>query len=177
MITESADWQDYRLVWTPFLPHMDAATLDKAERFVRGGGTWICGPMTGHRTVEHGVPTDFALGDFERRFGVTTRYIAPLHGATADVEGFARQPELAMWGFAFAKRGLRPLGVIRGGCMDGEVCFAEMTAGKGRLVLLGATPVGESGEELLQWIARNVHRPVRRPAQSRTFSGRGDCHA
>ncbi len=153
VITESADWQDYRLVWTPFLPYMDSATLDKAERFVRGGGTWICGPMTGHRTAEHGVPTAYALGEMERRFGFITRYIAPLHGAAASVEGFTGEPELAMWGFAFAPQGLVPLGTLRGGCMDGEVFLAEKLVGNGRLVLLGATPVGETGEALLQWIA------------------------
>ena len=158
VITESADWQGYRLVWTPFLPYMDGATLDKAERFVRGGGTWICGPMTGHRTAEHGVPTDCALGEIECRFGFTTKFVAPLHGAVADVEGFAKTPELAMWGFAFEPQGLIVRGILRGGCMDGEVFFAEKSIGKGRLVLLGATPVGESGEELLTWLAQHYIR-------------------
>lgn len=156
VITESAGWQDYRLVWTPYLPHMDDETLDKAEQFVRGGGTWICGPMTGYRTVEHGVPTDFALGELERRLGFTTKYIAPLHGAVAEVQGFAQTPELAMWGFAFDAYGLSPLGYIRGGCMDGEVFLAEKPVGKGKLILLGATPVGESGDALLGWIAEQA---------------------
>jgi len=153
VITESADWAGYRLVWSAFLPHMDDGTLEKAERFVRGGGTWICGPMTGHRTAEHGVPTDYALGEIERRFGFSTKFIAPLHGATADVEGCAERAALTMWGFAFDEYGLTPLGRLRGGCMDGEVFFAEMSVGKGKLVLLGGTPAGEDGEKLLQWIA------------------------
>ena len=88
VITETADWQPYRLVWTAFQPYMDGEALDKAKCFLRGGGTWICGPMTGHRTADHGVPTDFALGEIERRFGFTTRFVAPLHGAVAAVEGF-----------------------------------------------------------------------------------------
>jgi len=154
VITESAVWQDYRLVWTPFLPYVDGETLNKAERFMRGGGTWICGPMTGCRTAEHGVPTDYALGELEHRFGFATRYIAPLHGGMADVPGFEAQPELAMWGFAFDSYGLDTLGSIRGGCLDGEVFLAEKPVGKGKLVLLGATPVGESGEALLRWIAQ-----------------------
>ena len=154
VITESADWQEYRLVWTPFLPHMDNATLEKAEQFMRGGGTWICGPMTGYRTAEHGVPTDYALGEIERRFECKTKFVAPLHGAVAEVEGFAKAPELAMWGFAFEPQGVTTRGVLRGGCMDGEVFFAEKPVGKGRLALLGATPVGESGEALLTWIAQ-----------------------
>ena len=59
-----------------------------------------------------------------------------------------------MWGFTFAGQGGRALGTIRGGCMDGEPFFMEMKVGSGRLVLLGATPVGDSGEALLQWILR-----------------------
>ncbi|MFH1879963.1 MAG: beta-galactosidase [Bacillota bacterium] len=153
VITESAAWNDYRLVWTPFLPYMDAETLDMAEVFVRNGGIWICGPMTGYRTAEHGVPTDCALGEIERRFGFSTKFVAPLYDCVADVDGYAEHPDLAMWGFAFAERGIQPLGRIRNGCMDSEVFFAEMPAGRGTLVLLGATPAGESGEALLSRIA------------------------
>lgn len=58
LLMEGANLEGYKLLLTPFMPHLSAAYLERALAFVRAGGTWIAGPLTGGRTEQHTIPTD-----------------------------------------------------------------------------------------------------------------------
>ena len=42
---EGADIDDLKLLVTPAMPYVSDAFLAKVERWVRAGGTWLCGPL------------------------------------------------------------------------------------------------------------------------------------
>ncbi|OIQ78955.1 beta-galactosidase YesZ [mine drainage metagenome] len=64
---EGASLEGLKLLVTPLMPYASPEFLARVERFVRAGGIWICGPVTGTRTGEHTVPTDGGRGEVGTR--------------------------------------------------------------------------------------------------------------
>lgn len=150
---EQASLDGLRLLITPAMPAVSDSFLQRVEAWVRAGGTWICGPLTGTRTLEHTVPTDAALGGVEKLAGVETVYALPLQGTGTEAEAFGLRAPLAGWCAA-----LRPDSAdtsVRGRLVtpltaEPLAWLTERPVGRGFVVVVAAEPVGEEGRALLQ---------------------------
>ncbi|MDQ0112727.1 beta-galactosidase [Paenibacillus harenae] len=153
LIMEGAELRGYKLLLTPFLPSISPVFLERALAFVRNGGIWIAGPLTGGRTEEHTIHTNEALGQLEKLAGVETVYTYPIDGTGTVGQAFGLSASLGMWSAVFEPRepGAKSIGKIRnGGVAAGLSFITERAIGKGKLVLLGSMPVGEDGDAMLK---------------------------
>ena len=159
VVTEYAEVDGYKLVWTAFMPCVEDKLIEKMKQFVENGGTWIAGPMIGYRTQEHTVSTDCALGRLEKEFGFSVKLLYPMTGAGISGEAFDKQSGLEMLGCILEENNdEKIIGVIKGGCTPDQPFAAEKRVGKGRLVILGAYPssgVGNEGSEMLKTLVKH----------------------
>lgn len=149
---ESADLNGYKLLFSPFLPYVSPSYLERALAFVRRGGIWIAGPLTGGRTGEHTVPTDAGLGELERQAGVVTKATYPLDGTGTIGQAFGVAAPLSLWSAVFepADEATAVIGTVAGGLTPGLAFITERPVGRGKIVLLGSMPDGDAGHQLLR---------------------------
>lgn len=149
---EGAPLDGLKLLVTPMMPHLSAEFLAKAEKFVRDGGVWICGPLSGGRTAEHTVPTDAALGALEQLAGIEVVYSFTVNGIDAKAEVAGVTAPLAGWCNALrpAARETKIVGTLLTDRVEAGLAFAtERSLGKGAIVVLGAQPQGDEGKAML----------------------------
>lgn len=148
---EGAALDGLKLLLTPMMPYASPEFLARVEKFVRGGGIWICAPVTGTRTAEHTVPVDAGLGGVEPLAGVTTVFSYPVTGTEAVGEAFGLSAPLAGWCSALRSASVeaRVIGVLRTGLAADVAFLTERKLGQGAVVVLGALPEGEAGGKLL----------------------------
>lgn len=149
-IFEGASLEGYRILMTPFIPCVSDEYLARAVEFVRGGGIWIAGPLTGYRTKEHTAHTDAGLGQLDEYAGVETKYLYPIGKTGAAGHAFGVEAELFQLAAVLQPKDAEATGIIHGGAADGEAFITERKLGKGTIVLIGAMPKGEKGTEMLQ---------------------------
>ncbi|MEI7025352.1 beta-galactosidase [Paenibacillus sp. y28] len=152
LLPEGGDLSGYKILMTPYLPHVPDEFRTRAERFVREGGIWIVGPMTGYRTGEHTVPTTAALGELEALAGVETLYSYPIGDTGSTGHAFGAAAALGRWAHVFdpAESSAQVVGVVQGGPSDEAAFITERRVGQGRIVMLGAAPLGDEGKELIR---------------------------
>ena len=149
---EGASFDGLKLLVTPMVPHLSAEFLARAEKFVRAGGVWICGPLSGGRTAEHTVPTDAALGALEQLAGIEVMYSFTVNGIDAKAEAAGLSAPLAGWCNALrpAAPETKVVGTLVTDRVEAGLAFAtERPLGKGALVVLGAQPQGDEGKAML----------------------------
>jgi beta-galactosidase len=133
------------------MPHVSAEFLARVEKFVRSGGVWICGPLTGLRTAEHTAPTDAGLGPLEAFAGVEAVFVYPVTGT--DASGTAFGVTAPLGGMCVALRpasgDTRVVGALHTDLAPGLACITERKVGQGAVVLIGAQPEGPDGRMLL----------------------------
>lgn len=66
------------MVFSPFLTTIDEDLQDRIEAWVRAGGTWIVGPMSGFLTEDTSKFADSPYPFVERMAGVWTKYQKPI---------------------------------------------------------------------------------------------------
>jgi len=152
MIMEGASLDGYKLLITPFLHYISDEYRERAERFVRGGGIWIVGPLSGGRTEEHTIHTDAALGKLETLAGIETVFTYPMDGTGSIGEAFSYTAPLSLWSSVFNPKDAVSIGVIQGGLTPGLSFLTERSIDKGKLVMLGSMPADASGSKLLSAI-------------------------
>lgn len=155
LIFEGAALDGYKLLMTPFMPYISPAFLEKAERFVREGGTWIVGPLSGGRTGEHTVYTNAALGELEAIIGAEALFTYPIGGTGAIGHAFGEQAPLGLWSVVFETNGAVAAGTIEGGITPGKAFITEHALGAGKIVMLGSMPLGEHGDRMLVRMIRH----------------------
>jgi beta-galactosidase len=148
---EGAALDGLKLLVTPAMPYAGPKFLARVERFVRGGGIWICAPVTGTRAAEHTLPTDAALGGIEALAGVETVFSFPITGTDATGEAFDCVAPLAGWCSALraASPDTKVVGTLRGALTPGLALLTERKLGQGAVVVLGTMPQGDAGRALL----------------------------
>jgi beta-galactosidase len=148
---EGAALDGLRLLITPAMPYASPAFLARVEQFVRGGGIWICAPITGTRAAEHTLPTDAALGAIEALAGVETVFSFPITGTGATGEAFNCAAPLAGWCSALrpASADTKVVGTLQSALTPGLALLTERSLGQGAVVVLGTMPEGEYGRALL----------------------------
>lgn len=152
---ESAALDHYKLLFTPFAPHLTDDFRARALAWVAAGGTWIVGPMTHWRTAEHTVPTDAALGDLESAAGVQTESLYCLWETGAEGEAFGLRVPLGLWATFFSAPAAQVVGAVVAGRSAGQAFITERAVGRGRIVMLGAWPEGSAGAPLLRAMIRH----------------------
>ncbi|MFA9456631.1 beta-galactosidase [Halalkalibacter sp. AB-rgal2] len=152
VIPEKASLEGYKLLFTPFLPHISDEYRKQAVEFVKNGGTWIIGPLSGGRTKEHTIHTDDALGKLEKIADVEALYTYPIDGTGSIGHAFGYQAPLGLWSTVFEYDEQTAVGTIKGGNSSGKAFITESKVGKGKIVHLGSLPVGEEGDSLLKTI-------------------------
>lgn len=150
-ITESSKLDSYKILITPFIYHISKDYLERAEKFVRDGGIWIVGPISGGRTEEHTINRDAALGEgLEKLAGIKTLYTYPMENSGASGEAFGEIADLKLWSSVFESRGAEIVGTLKGGVTPGKAFITENRLGKGKIVMLGSLPVEKEGDKMIQ---------------------------
>lgn len=151
---EGASLEGLKLLITPMMPHASDAFLANVDKFVRAGGVWICAPVTGTRTAEHTVPTEAGLGAIDAFAGVETVFSYPVTGTDARGSAFGLSAPLAGWCSALraAHPDTRTVGKLETALVPGgeAAWLTERKLGAGLVVVLGAQPEGEAGENVLK---------------------------
>lgn len=149
---EDAALDGLKLLITPSMPAVSEAFLKRVRAWVEQGGVWICGPLTGTRTLEHTVPTDAGLGALEVFAGVETVFSFPVTGSNAGGEAFGIKAPLAGWCSALRPRdaGTRVLGTFKCDASDGLAFLTARKVGRGEVVMLTAQPQESAGRVLLE---------------------------
>ncbi|MGM0875788.1 MAG: beta-galactosidase [Bacillota bacterium] len=150
LIPESANLQDYKLLFTPFIHYLSPDYMKKAKKFVEDGGVWIVGPLTGGRTAHHTVHTDAALGELDEFAGVETLFTYPMDGTETLGEFMDTIAHLSLWSSVFQPKEGKAVGMIKKGISAGKAFITEHKHGKGKVVMLGSLPKGELGDTLLK---------------------------
>ena len=131
----------YQVVFSPVLTTIDGDLQARMEAFVRAGGTWIVGPMSGFLTEDTGKFADSPYPFLERFAGVWVKYQKPIGN---DVWKAVWQDGSAL-GISTCYDALEtpdstPLAVYQGDEFDGYAAIAERRIGNGRVILLGTLP-------------------------------------
>lgn len=149
---EGASLAGLKLLVTPLMPSASPEFLARVEKFVRDGGVWICGPVTGTRTAEHTVPTNAGLGAIEALAGVETVYSYPVTGTDAVGEAFGLKAPLAGWCSALrpAHADTKAVGTLQTALAKDVAFLTERRLGRGAIVVLAAQPEGPDGRRLLE---------------------------
>lgn len=164
VIHEGVELAGYEILYTPFQAAVSDAFLEKAASFVRSGGVWIAGPMSGYRTEKHTVPTSGGFGKLEQLAGARVKYLQSFTGCGIHGQLLGRETELSMLGAVLEPVSAEVLGRITAGFAAGEAFATVKEIGSGKLVLLGARPaLGKEaawGRELLQQCLKPENAPL-----------------
>lgn len=148
---EGAALTGLKLLFTPAMACVDDAFMTRVEAWVRAGGTWVVGPLTGTRTPEHTVPTDAGMGTrLETLAGVETVYAWPLTGSATKGRVFD-ESRVALAGWCHGLRARDELTEVKATLVtdsagDGLAWWTERPVGRGRVVVLSAEPTGNDAE-------------------------------
>ena len=140
----------YQVILSPFQALMSDDFVRKMEAWAQAGGIWVVGPMSGFRTDDATVPTDAGLGRLDALAGMRTLWTLGLNDMNGDFVGIPEFVKLSGYVAGFEPRAsdCRVLGVWREGPVAGTPWAVERPVGKGRVVVLGAMPVGTYGHIL-----------------------------
>jgi beta-galactosidase len=172
IVLESASVEGYTLVVSPMMIAMNDEYIDRMEQFVRNGGIWIVGPLSGYRTDELTVHTDSGLGTrLERLAGVRLDNVVPLEAGgtdtlfSSDPQAFhrLRNSTAAICGqtgkiggvtFTFNLDNAESIGRIESGIQEGACCAAVRQFGSGAVITMGAV-IKETAlcEHFYRWAA------------------------
>lgn len=150
VLPESASLEGYKVLLTPFIHYLSDDYLSKAEEFVKAGGTWIVGPLTGGRTKDHTIHTDRALGELEKIAGVEVLFTCPLDQSGTSGQAFDVTAPLGMWSSIFEYNEENAVGLITSGISKGKSFITEHKLGKGKIVMLGSMPMEHEGDLMLR---------------------------
>lgn len=150
LIPEEASLDGYKVLMTPFIHYLSSEYIKRAEQFVKEGGTWIVGPLTGGRTEEHTVHTDFALGELERISGADVLFTYPMDDTGSIGRAFDISAPLGMWSSVFEHNPDTVVGTIEEGLSAGKSFITEHALGAGKIVMVGSLPLGDAGNQLMQ---------------------------
>ncbi|GHC05080.1 beta-galactosidase [Cerasicoccus arenae] len=89
VIFDEAEIEDYRLIFSPYLPYVRPELLDRLCALVEEGSTWVVGPYTGFLTEDNAIPEQAILGNLEQRIGFKTETLVMPGGLDVEINGRA----------------------------------------------------------------------------------------
>ncbi|MEK4871294.1 beta-galactosidase [Niallia sp. FSL W8-1348] len=171
LIMEQADLDGYKLLCTPFIPYLSSEYIQRTIAFVEKGGIWIVGPLTGGRTKDHTIQTDYALGELEKLAGVQALFTNPLDGTNTYGEAFGITADLGLWSTIFDVEKGENIGIIKDGVGAGNAFIKEMKRGKGKIVFLGSLPLGSQGEKMVEALIHHYAKEAAVKMEIKTTDG------
>jgi beta-galactosidase GanA len=155
LIDPAASLDEYRLLFSPFLPALDESGLrERLRRWIEAGGTWVAGPLTDVRTLEGAKPRHAPFECLEEWTGVYCKYKLP-----GDPRDFALQwadgtmSHGSLWYAGFETAGTTPLAMYTEEPLAGLAAATETRLGRGRIILLGTLPRPEDLQRLMLRLA------------------------
>ena len=128
----------YRVVLSPFLSHIDAATEAKIRAFVENGGTWIAGPMTDVMTADLSRYTNSVCSFLEDFAGTRIRYQIPIGNDVFTAQWADGTPAAISTCYdALEPVNSRTLLTYADHEFKGFAAVTERKVGKGRVILCG----------------------------------------
>jgi len=158
VIMAGASVDKYQVVFSPYLPAIDADLMKRMRNFVEQGGTWVLGPLSACRTPEATAHRDACYGaEFEKWLGIHVRHrLTP--GGVTKLKAEGETTGCRLWCDAYelrqTDRGV--LAAYAGGPLDGLAAVVECPVGKGRVILLGTQPDDA-------WLKKLIGRLAPRP--------------
>lgn len=130
----------YDVLVSPFLNCIEDETATRIREWVKGGGTWIVGPMAGVMTEYASKFTDSPCPLVEELGGVYVKYQKPIDN---DVFTAKRQDgsacKVSKWFDAFELTGAKALAKYSDGEeFGGYAVVTENAYGKGKVIVLGS---------------------------------------
>jgi beta-galactosidase len=144
---QDQDLSRYRVILSPFQALLPDDLVQRMGTWVQAGGTWVVGPMSGFRTDDATVPTQAGLGGLDALAGMRTLWTLGLNDMHGDFQGLSEP--LTLSGYVAGFEPIAPDCQVLGRWTDGPVAgtpwAVERPLGQGRIVVLGAMPVGAFG--------------------------------
>ncbi len=164
LLPESAPLEGLKALFTPYVHHLDAEFLAQVTSWVQSGGTWVVGPGTGDRDMDHGWRTDSVLGAVEPLAGVRGVYHFPATGSGTTGQAWGWEGPLSGMSTFVETTTARALGTVISGPAAGLAFITENSGtpetGAGRVIVLGSLPDAASGTELLDAVIEHVAAEV-----------------
>ena len=154
-VMESTPLDGYKILFTPFAPALTDEYIAKSIEFVKVGGTWVIGPMTGYRTVGHTVPVNSGIGTLSKYLPINIECHYPLEGT--GTKGIYAGVECDLCGYsAFFDPCESMTGQVTEGPSEGSGFIYEKEHGKGKIIFLGALPCGENGRLVFNALTKSI---------------------
>lgn len=144
LLPEGCNLAGYRVLFTPFVHYLSASLRERILGWVREGGTWVAGPMTGDRTADHTWHGDSALGALEEAAGVRAVYQFPASGSGSIGRAFGLEEELGGMSTFVEPVQATVLGKVVQGPAAGLAFLTEHGHGDGKVLLLASMPLGQA---------------------------------
>lgn len=157
VITPSHPVDEYKLVFTPFMPDLTEADLiGRMLAWTKNGGTWVVGPMSDNRNRSGAKFTDRALGNLENIAEVRQEFYLP--GGEAYPVGFAcgaSGNSLPVFYEAYTVSGKAETVAefSDGEYIKGYSAITSTPYGKGKIIILGFVPSPETLQEFAKFLA------------------------
>jgi|GEM_PF-241610 beta-galactosidase GanA len=141
VIMGNADLNNYKTLFSPYMPAFEKGQLKKIEAFVENGGTWVLGPLSACRTLEATAHKEACYGnDFESWLGIHVRHRLPPSNETRIVSE-NDTAKCSYWCDAYeVKNNQKIIAKYENGVLDGMPAIVECKIGKGRVFVMGTKP-------------------------------------
>ena len=159
LIAPQQDLDPYKLIFTPYLLTLELGDLPaRIAEWVKGGGTWVVGPMTDIRNYDGAHYIDRATGMLEELLGCKLVQQMPdaehcIACKWNDGSEFSAEQWLML--YELSKDAESMAHVVDGfSSVIGKSILFTQTVGKGRIVVMGARPGAEDLQKLTAWLMK-----------------------
>lgn len=150
VVPPDADLSSYALVLAPALNVLDAATADRLEAYVRGGGHLVLGPRSGMKDGENALWPVRQPGPLAALLGATVEDFHALD-APVSVSGLGAAANVRIWAESLMPRAPDAVVLARYGVapwLTGRPMAVARRAGRGEIAYIGAL-LDEPGQAAL----------------------------
>ncbi len=168
VIEPVTDIDDYKIIYSPFLPALDEEGLrERLITWIENGGTWVAGPMTDNRTVHAARFLKKPFGSIEEWAGIYCEHEIPfdkLDFTLSWTDGGVSTGAINYCGFSTADKEAEVLAVYDNGPLKGLAAVTQRRIGKGKIIVLGTMLDPDSLKKLIGDIA--LHAGIKPVAQA-----------
>lgn len=150
VIAPGNDLSQYKVIFIPLMPSMDANLQARLKAWVTAGGRLILGPMTGYRDDEWCAFRTAGMGALESWTGIQVESHIPIgtKQRPAEIEQKLRFAESLgineykgeLWGLSLLSTKGNALATWQNGMLKDRPAIMENTVGKGKVMVLGTDP-------------------------------------
>ena len=146
---------DYKLLITPFMMTLEIGDLqERIAKWVRGGGTWIVGPMTDIRNDIGAHYKDKETGILEEMTGAVLTYQVPdaehrIKCTWTDGQEFGANTWLQLFDLPESAEAIATVNGTGYAALQGKAVVFKQKVGKGTVLVLGTIPSEADMQKIL----------------------------